>query len=509
MPDYMTNQEAYASYRLHVEADIRDAPELQPRRERVRKVQRQEFLKMAANAWSSRYLRRMEAIEGRKKGGPNLGLADTEAKEILVARYREQNAAHGIPADFTNEEVASAGSAIRRHRLDVSSLSEIPSYGPSLMSLWADGKSVRLSDGAAAIRILRWEHRLAPAWARDDERKKKKLPMIESGVRIRLPQRVRWRPTGDLFVPWSWQFGVMHWEVRINDFPEEYMYGLIEEGAFIGDFQEWPEDWDRSGKVGTPAPAPAKTRVFARPAVPIDAMNLMARYQAGECEAVWRDLMALGPEVRKPPYQVPAQAVARETIRRAKHNFELIVQRLRSLDYQFVGDFWHQPAKEQELQELAACEEAGFSIPAAVRIFIEEMNNVWLMGTHPLLCPKGRVRRADPLFLMPDLHAMIELRSKGDDADVRPENGEVFQLQLCAGPFSKHQVMNDSMAEEWFSIELPNAAADAVLVGEPKGRTLVEYLRWSFEWGGFPGWEKEKSRPEKELAFLRDGLLPI
>jgi hypothetical protein len=73
MPDYKTNQEAYASYRLHVEADIRDAPELQPRRERVRKVQRQEFLKMAANAWSSRYLRRMEAIEGRKRANRTLG----------------------------------------------------------------------------------------------------------------------------------------------------------------------------------------------------------------------------------------------------------------------------------------------------------------------------------------------------------------------------------------------------------------------------------------------------
>jgi hypothetical protein len=131
------------------------------------------------------------------------------------------------------------------------------------------------------------------------------------------------------------------------------------------------------------------------------------------------------------------------------------------------------------------------------------------MGIHPLLCPKGRVHLADPLFLLPDAHGrMVELWDNGSKADVVPARGEVFQLNLCAGPMSKEQVMNDSMAEEWFTIELPNAAA-AVLVGEPQGRTLVEYLRWSFQWGGFPGWEKEKSRPEKELAFLRDGLLPI
>jgi hypothetical protein len=56
---------------------------------------------------------------------------------------------------------------------------------------------------------------------------------------------------------------------------------------------------------------------------------------------------------------------------------------------------------------------------------------------------------------------------------------------------------------------MPDGSADAVLVGDPEGKTFVEYLRWSFQWGGFPGWEKQKDRPEKELALLREGLLPI
>jgi hypothetical protein len=49
----------------------------------------------------------------------------------------------------------------------------------------------------------------------------------------------------------------------------------------------------------------------------------------------------------------------------------------------------------------------------------------------------------------------------------------------------------------------------AVLQGEAHKLTFVEYLRLSFQWGGFPGWEKYENRPEKELAFLREGLLPI
>jgi len=60
-----------------------------------------------------------------------------------------------------------------------------------------------------------------------------------------------------------------------------------------------------------------------------------------------------------------------------------------------------------------------------------------------------------------------------------------------------------------YSMRVPNGACDAVLEGEPRGKTLVEYLRLSFRWGGFPGWEKYKDRPERELAFLRNGLLAI
>ena len=37
----------------------------------------------------------------------------------------------------------------------------------------------------------------------------------------------------------------------------------------------------------------------------------------------------------------------------------------------------------------------------------------------------------------------------------------------------------------------------------------VDYLRIAFRWGGFPGWEGQQKRPEQELKFLTDGLLPI
>jgi hypothetical protein len=62
---------------------------------------------------------------------------------------------------------------------------------------------------------------------------------------------------------------------------------------------------------------------------------LFCRYQAGEREAVWAEMVALGAAVREPLYFKDAQAVATETMRRARHNFEILIRRLDSLQYRF------------------------------------------------------------------------------------------------------------------------------------------------------------------------------
>ena len=67
----------------------------------------------------------------------------------------------------------------------------------------------------------------------------------------------------------------------------------------------------------------------------IEPGSLLPRYLAGEHESVWADMMGLGPRVRQAPYFDDAWAVARETMRRARHNVELIVCRLNQIGYQF------------------------------------------------------------------------------------------------------------------------------------------------------------------------------
>ena len=64
--------------------------------------------------------------------------------------------------------------------------------------------------------------------------------------------------------------------------------------------------------------------------------TFLDRYQAGGQVAVWRDLTALGEEVRHKKYLADAEAVAQETMRRARHNVETLIQRLDAAGYRFL-----------------------------------------------------------------------------------------------------------------------------------------------------------------------------
>jgi len=76
---------------------------------------------------------------------------------------------------------------------------------------------------------------------------------------------------------------------------------------------------------------------------------LLERYLSGKHAEVWHDLMILGSAVRGEPYYDDAVAVASETMTRARHNVELIVQKLEKLGYRFT-------------QEPDASEQAGFHL---------------------------------------------------------------------------------------------------------------------------------------------------
>ena len=90
--------------------------------------------------------------------------------------------------------------------------------------------------------------------------------------------------------------------------------------------------------------------------------SFLDRYQQGEYEEVWRDLMALGEQVRIEPLYADALAVARETMRRARYNIELLLPRLRAAGYQF-GYGWLTRHGINDPKVVVAAEEAEQVLP--------------------------------------------------------------------------------------------------------------------------------------------------
>jgi hypothetical protein len=160
--------------------------------------------------------------------------------------------------------------------------------------------------------------------------------------------------------------------------------------------------------------------------------NLLERYEAGEHEAVWADMMALGARVRQREYFDDAWAVSQATMRRARHNVELIIRRLDKLDYAFfsrnytagaaapvkssgikfgpmkqvlqgledlrqagmsamAGDHTKDknvflPPTERDSAIIADLEASGVMLPLSFRAWIEEVGRVDLTGSHPKIC---------------------------------------------------------------------------------------------------------------------------
>lgn len=79
--------------------------------------------------------------------------------------------------------------------------------------------------------------------------------------------------------------------------------------------------------------------------------SLYDRYQAGEHQQVWSDLIALGDAVRNGPAYPDALAVAHETMRRAQSNIETLIARLHDLGYRFAGE---QEVAQQSAERMAS-----------------------------------------------------------------------------------------------------------------------------------------------------------
>ena len=279
--------------------------------------------------------------------------------------------------------------------------------------------------------------------------------------------------------------------------------------------------------------------------------------------------------MRRKPVQADAIAVAEETMRRARHNIELLIARLAGMGYRFAAPAMEReldrinkdiaepkfnsyslrqaqaavaagklpasalnpkehpafkltlgplrkkkvaleaelermttmpplenprvfyPPEEQTSENLEDTERvAKGPLPLSIRSWYQHIGYVSLGGSHPALNPDG-CATPDPLVVrsLPDLMKGLVVGRRNGKTVLTIAWNDLNKVGLEGG--------------KPYTITIPDPRADVELENEWHQTTFVHYLRKAFEWGGFPGWERDPSAPRDAIAALTEGLLPI
>jgi hypothetical protein len=263
-------------------------------------------------------------------------------------------------------------------------------------------------------------------------------------------------------------------------------------------------------------------------------ITYLERYLDNEHLTVWAELVAQGPAIRQHPLYADAQAVAREMMTRARHNIDLLVQRLKTLEYRFIHpeQAWR-PPDAKHLAALEALERHYGPFPLAIHMWYEIVGSVNFMGAHPKLSRcwgydwggSDQLRcYGDPMVVghwLGNTEALMSFylnyaEDEEEEAQMEAEEPPPYDLRIGLSAINKAGESGGGGVE----MLVPNAAFDAPLIDADSywtGTFFVSYLRACFEWGGFPGlqggrfagrqWIPDYSRAE--LDFLTQDLLPL
>jgi hypothetical protein len=258
-------------------------------------------------------------------------------------------------------------------------------------------------------------------------------------------------------------------------------------------------------------------------------MSYLEQYRQGKCIQVWAELEALGDQVRIEPVFSDAWSVAQETMRRVRYNLDLLIPRLQELGYVF-GYGWVQPWELDWAQSnpplrtpppanvrqlLDAFEQKVGILPLSLRAFYEEIGGVNFVGSHPQWQQFSDEHRYfpnndyydcyqfDPLFVEAPSQEFFDSLLEWEPYEKRDDLR--YPLDIAPDSFHKMNVSGGAI----YQVEVPNAGADAPLLGEWHQTSFVNYLCICLHYGGLPGLEGMESELAEELEYLRAGLLTV
>lgn len=109
--------------------------------------------------------------------------------------------------------------------------------------------------------------------------------------------------------------------------------------------------------------------------------TFLKRYQSGEYEQVWAELLAIGSSIRNESLLEDAQAVARETMAKARTNIYWLIDRLQAIGYEFVDkEVVFIPPQPDVHEQIASLESKAGIIPLSLRAWYEIVGTVYAKG---------------------------------------------------------------------------------------------------------------------------------
>lgn len=247
--------------------------------------------------------------------------------------------------------------------------------------------------------------------------------------------------------------------------------------------------------------------------------SYLARYERGEREQVWRELRALSVRALCGLYWEDADGVARAMAVRARHNVELLMERLDAAGFVFRDNSDEGLERPGRVPPTARASEfvdvlgrLMGPVPLTVAAWIREVGDVWLVGDHPLW-PESEL--ADPLVVEFEHSAYVDSDVieyyKNELAEQRGVDGEVVDggaPQVIFAPDDYHKANISGGAP--YGVEIVGPAVDGLC--KPVEMYFVDYLNEAFAAGGFPGALVSEGYVEPPVGLreeLAEGMLRL
>jgi hypothetical protein len=230
--------------------------------------------------------------------------------------------------------------------------------------------------------------------------------------------------------------------------------------------------------------------------------DLVSRYQCGEHDQVWSALRARGsPDDAD---RAEALAVADLTMRRVRHDAELLTSRLAARGWKaLTGALLAAPTEADFDAILSIVRTTGAPIPASLDAFwtiVGGIDCVWDYrdgSEAPNLGVGVPMVEMDPLCIDRARDAVTQLDAWQEQGE---DGSDLGPATLDLAPDSLHKANVSGGA---YGIDPLFPGADPIFVGEEHGLPFVDYLRLAFRWGGFPRLERHAGRPDVQ-TFVRE-----